>query len=705
MNLHFDMSIPDKTYNHREWTLGNPNWKNECEIIAQDEQRPWVDRKSDIIVHILKNAPVSVNTDDIFCYLVKNDGFMSDLTNQRKKQVMSTWKSVPHNCELSIYPDFSHSSPDWDFIAKHGLVGIRGILSEKVKNAKNVKFYENAIKIIDAIFHLMKRFIQLYEKDAQKPNARLALYNLKELLQHEPRTMSQALQLFFIIYWVVDCVEGVGIRSFGRVDKNLLPLYESDLASGNYTKLDEEIIIRFFFGHINAMNNPNNIPICLGGCDLKNGGISLLTREMLRIHTEMKLYSPKIQLRVCEDTPKDLLREVLKTIRSGNNSYVIENDKTVIESLVKIGIERKDALNYLPIGCYEPSVPGMELPCTSNGSLIVPHAVQRAIGVDAVQERYKGCTLNKEYKSFEDFYSQVKIYFKETVDYALNSMNTVIDPICSYALTAPLYSVLFPPCIESGIDLYDGGAKYNNNSMCLIGFATAIDSIMAIKQLVFDEKKYTLSEIREMLNSNWDGFEKERLYIRNRCLKYGNGDDQTDKITSDFTSYCINLVNKKPNRRGGVFRVGLWSILSNQDLGALTGATADGRRSKEPLNQNLSPTMGMDKKGATALIKSVTSIDTTLAPNGAVLDLMLHPSTVHGEKGMDAFVALIEYFLESGGQAIQVNVLDSETLKEAQLNPEKYSTLQVRVCGWNSYFTNLTKQEQDVFIKTAECLC
>ena len=104
MNLHFDMSIPDKTYNRREWTLGNPNWKNEREIIAQDEQRPWVD-----IVHILKNAPVSVNTDDIFCYLVKNDGFMSDLTNQRKKQVMSTWKSVPHNCELSIYPDFSHS--------------------------------------------------------------------------------------------------------------------------------------------------------------------------------------------------------------------------------------------------------------------------------------------------------------------------------------------------------------------------------------------------------------------------------------------------------------------------------------------------------------------------------------------------------------------------------------------------------------------
>lgn len=705
MNIHFDMAIPDKTYNHREWKGGNPNWKTQCEIIAQDEQRPWVDRKTDIIVQILKNAPISINTDDIFCYIIRHDGFMGNLTAQRKKEAFLKLESIPHNCELSIYPDFSHSSPDWDFIVKHGLVGIRQILSEKEKSAKNSKFYQNAINIIDAIFCAMNRFIELYEKEDYQPTIQFTINNLKALMTHEPRTLAQALQLFFIIYWVVDQIEAVGIRSFGRMDKTLLSLYEADLSSGVYTKEDEETIIRFFYGHINAMNNPNNIPFCLGGCDGENGGVSVLTREMLRIHTEMKLFSPKIQLRVCEDTPEDLLREVLRTIRSGNNSYVIENDKTVIESLMKIGIDREDAVNYLPIGCYEPSVAGTELPCTSNGSLIIPHAVQRAIGVDAVQERYRGENKVKEYKDFESFYEQVKICFKETVDYALDMMNKSIDPMCSYALTAPLYSVFFPSCIESGIDLYDGGAKYNNNSMCLIGFATAIDSIMAIKQLVFDEKKYTLSQIREMLNANWDGFEKERLYILNRCKKYGNGDDITDKITADFTSYCMNLVNKMPNRRGGVFRVGLWSILSNQVLGALTGATADGRKSAEPINQNLSPSIGMDKNGVTALIKSVTSIDTTLAPNGAVLDLMLHPSTVHGEKGLDAFVALIKTFLDNGGQAIQVNVLDSKTLKEAQLNPEKYSTLQVRVCGWNSYFTNLSKQEQDVFIKTAESLC
>ena len=158
----------------------------------------------------------------------------------------------------------------------------------------------------------------------------------------------------------------------------------------------------------------------------------------------MKLFSPKIQLRVCEDTPEDLLREVLRTIRSGNNSYVIENDKTVIESLMKIGIDREDAVNYLPIGCYEPSVAGTELPCTSNGSLIIPHAVQRAIGVDAVQERYRGENKVKEYKDFESFYEQVKICFKETVDCALDMMNKSIDPMCSYALTAPLYSGVFP---------------------------------------------------------------------------------------------------------------------------------------------------------------------------------------------------------------------------------------------------------------------
>ena len=146
---------------------------------------------------------------------------------------------------------------------------------------------------------------------------------------------------------------------------------------------------------------------------------------------------------------------------------------------------------------------GTELPCTSNGSLIIPHAVQRAIGVNAVQERYRGETQVKEYKNFEAFYKQVKICFKETAEYALDLMNKSIDPICSYALTAPLYSVFFPSCIESGIDLYDGGAKYNNNSMCLIGFATAIDSIMAIKQLVFDEKKVTFDELMLLLKNNW----------------------------------------------------------------------------------------------------------------------------------------------------------------------------------------------------------
>lgn len=705
MNFDFDMSIPDKTYNHREWTPTNTDWQTHCKMLAEDETRNWVDIKSDIMVHILKNAPVSVNTDDIFCYIIRHDNIMSDLTNKRKKDALSKLKVSPHNCEFSIYPDFSHSSPDWDFIVKHGLVGIRKILSEKEKLAKNKNFYQNAIKIIDAIFDVMKRFILVYEKDSHKLAARFAADNLKALIKHEPQTLAQALHLFLIIYWVVDRIEAVGVRSFGRMDKTLLHLYESDLESGAYTKQDEEKIIAFFFGHLNAMNNPYNIPLCLGGCDGENGGISVLTREMLRIHTEMKLYSPKLQLRVSESTPDDLLRQVLTTIRSGNNSYVIENDKTVIAALMKIGIDYNDAKNYLPIGCYEPSVPGCELPCTSNGSLIIPHAVQRAIGVDAVEEKYRGDAPIGEYENFESFYQRVKLYFKETADLALSLMNTIIDPVCSYALTAPLYSVLFPPCIESGIDLYDGGAKYNNNSMCLIGFSTAIDSILAIKQLVFDEKKYTLTDVRKMLNSNWEGFEKERLYILNRCPKYGNGDEFADKLTADFTSYCINLVNGRPNRRGGVFRVGLWSIQSNQSLGRFTGATADGRKKGEPINQNLSPSIGMDKNGVTALIKSVTSVDATLAPNGAVLDLMLHPSSVHGEKGMDAFMALIKLFLEKGGQAIQVNVLDSETLREAQLNPEKFSTLQVRVCGWNAYFTNLTKQEQDIFIKTAESLC
>lgn len=709
MDFRFDMSIPNKSYNQPVWTADNSDWKKVCKAIAQDESRPWIDRKSEMIVNILKNAPISVNTDDIFPYLIKTDNFMGDLRTQRHQTAMAKlraeWKFDFNHTEFSIYPDFSHSSPDWDFIVKNGLVGIRQILSEKEKTTENAKFYQNAIMIIDAVFDLINRFIKLYEKDCDKPSARFTIDNLKALLQHEPRTLAQAFQLYFIIYWVVDQVEFVGIRSFGRIDKTLLHLYESDLKSGVYTKQDEETIIRFFYGQITAMNHPNNIPICLGGCDSINGGISHFTRELLRIYNDMNIYSPKIQLRICEDTPKDIIREVLDNIRKGNNSYVLENDPIVIESLVKIGIDRKDAVNYIPIGCYEQAAQGTELPCTSNGFFIMPHAVQRAIGVNDIEKRFQGEGQIKEYEDFDSFYTAIKSAFKETVDCVLDLMNSAIDPICNIALTSPLYSVFFPPCIENGRELYEGGAKYNNNSLCLVGFSTAIDSIMAIKQLVFDEKKFTLSQFRQMINCNWEGYEKERLYIQNRCKKYGNQDEFTDRITADFTSYCMKLVNNKPNRRGGVFRAGLWSINGNQTLGALTGATADGRKKGEPLNKNLSATIGMDKNGAISLIKSVTSIDATLAPNGAVLDLTLHPSAVHGEKGLDAFVALVEMFFADGGQAIQINVLDYETLKKAQQEPEKYSTLQIRVCGWNSYFVNLSKQDQDIFIKTSEGLC
>ena len=233
--------------------------------------------------------------------------------------------------------------------------------------------------------------------------------------------------------------------------------------------------------------------------------------------------------------------------------------------------------------------------------------------------------------------------------------------------------------------------------------ATLVDSVCAVKRLVFEEKRITYAELCELLKNDWAGNEKLRLIAKSIPEKYGNGNPTADKITKDFADFCASLITNHPNGRGGVFKAASFSIDTFVAFGAKTMATPDGRRAGEILSKNLCATVGQDKKGVTALIHSATQIDHSLFPNGTVLDVVLHPSAVAGEDGLCAFESLLKTYFAKGGFALHGNVFDAEELKKAQENPEKYKNLQVRVCGWNAYFVNLSKAEQDAFIKQAEC--
>ena len=265
-----------------------------------------------------------------------------------------------------------------------------------------------------------------------------------------------------------------------------------------------------------------------------------------------------------------------------------------------------------------------------------------------------------------------------------------------------MFSATMTDSLECARDGYADGMKYNTTVFTLAGLATVVDSICVIKKFVFDKKILTLNEFTEILKNNWEGNESLRLDILKDDDKYGNGSDYADDIMVDLTKYLSDLINKAPNGRGSYWKIGLLSIDKNIAFGKTFSATPDGRYMGDPISKNLSPNIGMDRKGLTTLISSLNKIDFSDFPHAGIVDFILHPSAVAGEEGLNVFMGILKTFFNGGGHSVQFNVFSADTLKDAQRNPDKYKNLQVRVCGWNVYFTELNKVAQDAFIAQCE---
>lgn len=264
---------------------------------------------------------------------------------------------------------------------------------------------------------------------------------------------------------------------------------------------------------------------------------------------------------------------------------------------------------------------------------------------------------------------------------------------------SPVYSGTISSCMERGKDIFDGGTKYHNTSIKCCGIATAVDSLLAVKELVFDRRLVTFAQLREILLANWNGHEALRRTAQASELKYGNHQPQADALASEIYRFAAGMIVGKKNHSGGVFRMGCDSITNCVVFGKRMGATPDGRLRGEPTSKNFSASTGMDRNGVTALIESVCAMDSSDFVNGAVLDILLHPSAVEGTRGLEAMYTLVETYFALGGYAIQGNVMELQQLLDAKKHPEKYPTLQVRVCGWNEYFVELSPDMQDMFIR------
>ena len=605
---------------------------------------------------------------------------------------------------LTANVDFGHNSPNTKALFELGFGG----LLERVRNERDKKadltekqkdFYDACETALLAVIAYVKRYAKAVS--ATDTDAALCLENISE---NPPRDTYEALALLVIYFAVHDQIAGSRIRTLGRMDVLLYKYYKNDLESGKFTKAQIKELYCYFLTKLWAMKVPFDLPMMIGGLDSdKNEVTNELSYLIVEVYNSLNIHSPKIHVRVSEKTPESFVKLVLSCIRGGNSSFVFVNDDVAVNALKKAGIPEKEALDYILIGCYEPAVWATEMPCTGVGSVNLAKAVELAMngGCDMASGEKLGVDTPK-ISSFEDFKSAVMAQITCLCDKVM-SFVSLMERNYPRIYADPLLSAMYDKSVADGTDLYEkGSAKYNNSGFQIKGIATLTDSLCAVKKVVFDEKKISFDELCNLMKNNWQGGEKLRLICSNLKEKYGNGNPVADGIAKEMAKFISSYTLGREHGRGGIFKPGFFTIDRCYTLGAKTAATPDGRCAGDPFNKNLCATVGKDKNGITSLINSVTQMDLSDFPNGSVLDVVLHPSAVSGEDGLCGMYSILKSYFEKGGFALHGNVFDPSVLREAQKLPEKYATLQVRVCGWNAYFVNLSKAEQDDFIKQAE---
>ena len=703
-------------FEHPRWIAASGLPLAEVEALVLELERTDLGKalaKANTFALIAKQAQIAVDPHDIFQDKLLGGTVMTD---QRKRwenavkaqylaeeaqSIRTAWK------ECGAYNgmgDYGHTSPNSRLLLSVGYAGLlERVESATQKNGlseRQKEFYLSCKIVLNACITVCKRLAEaIAPYNAENATA------LLHVADGAPHSIYEAMQLLILYFFLHEYVGGTRVRTLGRLDVLLYPFYQNDVESGRYTKSEIKEMLKFFLYKFWAAKVPFALPFCLGGIDEDGNEVTNeITYLIVETYNELDIHSPKIHIRVSDKTPKALLKLVLSCVRGGNSSFVFINDKIAVESLTRVGIPEREARDFVPIGCYEPSVWGVEIGCTGNGGVNLVKAVELVFNNGKDHATGKVCGLETgSIQSFAEFKSAVKKQIAYMTDQALSYV-TKIEKHYGKINPDPLLSCQYDHSVACGVDVYEGGAKYNNSSLYLYSIASLVDSLCAVKTLVFEQKLCTLAELGEILRHNWSGHEKMRAIALCLKEKYGNNDGAADALAVEFSAYCAALVNNRPNGRGGVFKAALFSIDHCFYTGKRTMATPDGRLAGEPLSKNMCAVVGMDKNGVTALIHSVTKMDHAAFPTGSVLDIMLHPSAVAGENGLEAFYAILKTYFAQGGFALQGNIFDTQALKDAQLHPEKYQNLQVRVCGWNAYFINLSKTEQDCFIRQAEAL-
>lgn len=581
-------------------------------------------------------------------------------------------------------------------------------------------FYRAAVICLEAVIAYTRRYERHVRALAAtaEPARAAELERMAAVLSHiatEPaRDFADALQLVWLAEVVLQHESNASSISLGRMDQYLLPYWRESVAAGAapeelreliqcfYLKTNTIVFIRstesakFFAGF------PSGFTLAVGGVDEHGHDCANeLSELLLDIQRDTRLPQPNLSLRLHRGTPASLLSKAGEIIRLGDGLPQVFNDEVNIDAFIDRGVAPKDARDYAVVGCVELSIPGRMYGLHDISMFNMVRCLEVAL------ERHPG-----GFESFEALEGAVGDTIDEYVELMVRGCNTC-DAAHRETAPTPLLSSLVSDCMEHGLDITAGGARYNPSGVQGVGTANLADSLMAMKRAVFGEGEggehveplVSYGELMDALARDWQGVGDERLRqtLINRYPKYGNDVDEVDLIGRRFLEHYGRAVARFGNVRGGMFQPGSYTVSAHVPLGAACGATPDGRRAHEQLaDGGLSPMAGRDKCGPTASLLSVSKLNNRLDSNGSLLNVKFSPATLAGERGIEKLSAYLRAFSRCGIQHIQFNVVDRATLIDAQEHPERHRNLVVRVAGYSAMFVELARAIQDDIIARTE---
>ena len=591
---------------------------------------------------------------------------------------------------------------------------------DKQEELKAMSIAADAVMIYARRHAAKIRELAAAEKDPARKNELERIAEVCDWVPaHAPRDFWEALQSYWFVHLGV-IIEYNTWDSFnpGRLDQHLWPFYEKGLADGSLTKESARELLQAFWVKFNNQPAPPKVGVTaeesgtytdfalinVGGLkEDGSDGVNDLSYLLLDVIEDMRILQPSSMAQISAKGPDAFLLRALKIVKTGFGQPSIFNSDAIVQELVRQGKSVQDARNGGASGCVEAGAFGKEAYIlTGYFNLSKVFEITLYNGVDPRTGKTIGIETGDplKFKDFDELFEAFTKQIRHFVDIKIRG-NNVIEKLYATYLPAPFLSILVDDCVKNGKDYHAGGARYNTNYIQGVGVGSITDTLSAIKYNVYDHGHFTMRELLDALGRNFEGYAGLRQRVLNKTPKYGNDDDYADGLMKRVFEAYFAAIDGRPTIRGGRYRINLLPTTVHVYFGKVTGATADGRLAGEAVSEGVSPVQGADRKGPTAVIKSLGKMD-HVRTGGTLLNQKFTPQLLAGDVGLQGVKDLVRTYFRLMGHHIQFNVVTADTLREAQKNPEKHRDLIVRVAGYSDYFVDCSTELQNEIIKRTE---